>query len=104
MTMRKESKAFKHGATRHNGGKLQWSLVDFKSLEPMVQVLMYGAEKYSRDNWKKGLPSHEVCESLLRHVFALLAGEETDPESGISHVGHIQSNAMFLGYSLKPKL
>ena len=85
-------------ATRHNEGKLKWSLVDFDSLSPMVSVLAFGAKKYEIDNWKKGLYTTEVCESLLRHIFAYLNGEDSDPESELSHIGHIQVNAMFLGY------
>lgn len=34
-------------ALRYNEGKLQWSLVHYKSLEPMIRVLEYGAHKYS---------------------------------------------------------
>ena len=30
---------------RFNEGKLKWSLVHFKSLEPMVRVLEYGCRK-----------------------------------------------------------
>ena len=40
--------------TRYNTGKIQWSLVDFDSLEPMVRVLEFGAKKYDAHNWKKG--------------------------------------------------
>lgn len=40
-------------ALRYNKNKLKWSYVDFPSLEPMVEVLMFGAEKYAPDNWKK---------------------------------------------------
>ena len=90
-------------ALRYNEGKRKWSLVDFESLEPMVEVLEFGLKKYSKDNWKKGMPVSEVCESLLRHVFALLKGEEFDKESNISHIGHIQCNAMFIAYILKHK-
>jgi hypothetical protein len=86
---------------RLNQGKPQWSLVDFPSLEGMVRVLEFGAKKYSRSNWKKGLPTTEICESMLRHTFAYLQGEDNDPESGISHIGHIQCNAMFLGHMQK---
>jgi len=32
---------------RYNKGKRKWSLVDFKALEPMCEVLEYGAHKYS---------------------------------------------------------
>lgn len=90
-------------ADRFNEGKIQWSLVDFKSLEPMVKVLEYGAKKYSKDQWKLGLPTLEVCESLLRHTFAFMNGEDNDSESLLSHIGHIQCNAMFLAYILREK-
>jgi hypothetical protein len=46
---------------RYNTGKLKWSLVSWKALEPMVRVLMFGAEKYDSHNWKKGLEYTEVC-------------------------------------------
>ena len=86
-------------ALRYNEGKEQWSLVDFKSLKPMVEVLEYGANKYEPFNWTKGFPTTKLCESLLRHVFAYLGGEDIDQESGLSHIGHIQCNAMFLAYN-----
>ena len=90
-------------ADRANEGKLQWSLVDFESFEPMVRVLEFGAKKYSRDNWKKGLPVRSIIESLLRHTFAFLRGEDNDPESGISHIGHMMCNLMFLSYVMRTK-
>lgn len=88
-------------ADRYNENKLKWSLVDFKSLEPLVRVLEYGCIKYSRNNWKKGLPASETMESMVRHCFKLMGGELTDSESGISHIGHIMANAMFLEYTLQ---
>jgi len=88
-------------ADRHNEGKPQWSMVDFPSMEPMVRVLEFGANKYSRDNWKKGLPKEQILDSMMRHVFALASGEENDPESGLPHIGHIQCNAMFYAYMAK---
>jgi len=42
-------------ALRYNTGKLRWSLVHYRSLEPMVRVLEFGATKYSPDNWKLGM-------------------------------------------------
>jgi len=93
----------KEQALRYNSGKRKWSLVDFKSLEPMVEVLEYGCIKYSPNNWKQGMPASEVLESMLRHTFSLLNGESKDIESHIDHVGHIQCNAMFLAYILREK-
>ena len=72
-------------ALRYNSGKLRWSLVEFDSLEDMV----------------KGLMTDEIAESLMRHLFAYLRGEDLDPESGLPHTGHIMCNAMFLSYMYK---
>ena len=86
---------------RFNEGKLKWSYVHFGSLEPMVQVLMFGAKKYAPHNWMKGLDKIEILESMQRHLAALFAGEEIDPESGLPHMGHIQCNTMFFNYMVK---
>jgi hypothetical protein len=59
---------------------------------------MFGAEKYSSHNWKKGLKYSEISESLQRHLNAFMEGENNDPESKLSHIGHILCNAMFLSY------
>jgi hypothetical protein len=83
---------------RYNEGKLKWSLVDFKSLEPLVRVMTYGTKKYAPRNWMKGLNTEEILESLSRHLFALMSGEIIDPESGEEHIGHIMANAMFYKY------
>jgi hypothetical protein len=85
-------------ALRYNEGKVKWGLVHFKSLEPMIRVLMFGAIKYSPDNWKKGLDQREILESTQRHLASLLDGEKNDEESGLSHMGHIMCNAMFYNY------
>lgn len=86
---------------RHNEGKPQWSQIHWKSLEPMVRVLEQGEKVVGKSNWKKGLPVLEVCESLLRHTFALMDGEDNDQKSGQPHVGHILANAMFLSYMMQ---
>lgn len=83
---------------RDNKGKLKWSLVSWKALEPMVKVLMFGAKKYDSWNWSNGLKYTEVCDSLQRHMISFLEGEDNDKESKLAHVGHILCNAMFLSY------
>jgi len=83
---------------RENEGKPRWSLMHYESMIPMIRVLEFGANKYSRDNWKIGLDLKEVLESMQRHLAALMDGEEFDKESGIHHMGHIQCNAMFYNY------
>lgn len=83
-------------ANRYNKDKVKFSLLDLSCLEDCARVLEFGANKYARDNWKKGLVLTEILDSLLRHISALRSGEMIDPESGLSHIGHIQCNALFL--------
>ncbi len=86
------------GGNRYNVGKIKWSLVSWSALVPMVKVLEFGAKKYAANQWKQGLSWVEVSESLQRHLYAFLEGEDDDRESKLHHVGHILCNAMFLSY------
>ena len=83
---------------RFNAGKPRWSLMHYKSMEPMIRVLEYGAEKYDDHNWQKGLIPVEVLECLQRHLAAIMDGEVNDPESGLPHIGHVMCNAMMFSY------
>lgn len=85
-------------ADRFNTNKPKWSIIDFPSIEPLVKALEYGANKYSRDNWKKGLDEDEIIDSTLRHLIKLNQKEDIDEESGVMHEGHIMANMMFLVY------
>jgi hypothetical protein len=89
--------------TRLNAGKPKWSLVPQSALLPMVEVLTFGADKYGPYNWQKGLSIVETCESLKRHLDAFMEGEDKDPESLLSHIGHIQCNSLFLSWMLQNK-
>ena len=86
-------------ALRYNSGKPDWTLLDYPSLLPLVKVMEQGAKKYSRDNWK--LPNNnkmEPLQSAMRHLIALIGGEEFDKESGERHTGHIMANMMFYNF------
>lgn len=88
---------------RYNEGKPKWSLVPQSALIPMVRVLEYGSKKYAPYNWTKGLSVTEICESLKRHLDSYMEGEDFDPESNESHIGHIQCNALFLAWMIQNK-
>lgn len=85
---------------RLGSGKPQLSLVlEFdKALKGAARGLEEGVGKYGRGNWKKGFPKEEICDSLLSHLTAFLAGETVDPDSanGATHAEKILCNALML--------
>lgn len=81
---------------KNDEGKLQWSLMPFEQLEDTVRVLMKGAKKYSRDNWKKCDDVNRYKDALMRHVTAYIKGEEKDPEDNLPHLAHAICNCLFL--------
>lgn len=92
-------------ALRFNEGKARLSLLldAPHAVEGVVEVLEYGCKKYSRSNWKKGLNHTEVIDSMLRHISSYLKGEDVDKESGLPHVDHVATNAIFLSELVRIK-
>lgn len=77
--------------------KLRVELVPAEAIEDVARVLGFGAKKYFENGWKT-LPDPEprYLASLLRHVYRIQCGEEIDPDSGLPHIAHAATNAMFL--------
>jgi hypothetical protein len=86
--------------TKFDTDKLDWTLIPWKELEETVKVLEFGANKYSRDNWKK-VDSSRYEKAAMRHLISYVTGEKVDPESGKSHLAHIICNALFLSWKDK---
>ena len=86
---------------KNDQGKLQWSLMPFEQLEEVVRVLMYGVEKYERDNWKKCDDINRYKDSLMRHVTAYIEGDKFDNGPGgdnLHHLAHAICNCLFILY------
>lgn len=85
-------------ALRYNAGKPQLSYLFSAphAIEGVAKVMEFGAQKYARDNWKKGFPYTSLADSLARHLSEFLSGVDTDQDSGLPHVDHILCNALFL--------
>lgn len=92
-------------AIKYDHDKTDWSLMPFEAIEEINKVLDFGAKKYAAHNWKKGegFKYTRVLNSLLRHIFAYMRGEDKDPESGLSHLAHAGCNIVFLLYYSKHK-
>lgn len=84
---------------KNDEGKLEWSLLPFEQLEDVVRVLMNGAEKYSRDNWKKCDDVNRYKDALMRHVVSYIEGEKFDKGKdgdNLHHLAHAICNCLFL--------
>jgi len=95
----KDSEEFQTGrgkGLRFNQGKLRYDLVEPRAHRDMVEVLTDGANKYRSRNWENGLSWTSVIASLKRHIAAIEAGEDRDPESGRLHIAHAACNVHFL--------
>lgn len=76
--------------------KLDWTLLPFDSLSEVVRVMEFGAEKYSRDNWKKVVPNVRYLKAAFRHLIKYAGGEKLDSESGLNHLAHCVCCLLFL--------
>ncbi len=65
-------------------------------LEEVARVLAHGAEKYDPYNWCNGTRWGRCYRALLSHAWAWWRGEDTDPDSGLSHLAHCICNLLFL--------
>lgn len=75
--------------------KARWSLVPRKVMAQVVEVLTFGAAKYSSDNWMHVDPE-KYYNALHRHVDAWRNGEKYDEESGKHHLAHALCCLLFM--------
>jgi len=84
--------------TKHDHDKVDLSMLPTEVLESVSRVLMFGADKYGRDNWKPGMKWMRLYSASLRHLFAWQRGEDEDPESDLNHLDHAICSLLFLRY------
>ena len=73
---------------KHDTGKVDLTYMSMEWITLHCRVRMFGAKKYSRNNWMLGFLILRSLAAALRHIFAFMWGEDNDPESGICHLGH----------------
>ena len=82
---------------KFDDGKRDFTLLPWDSVESIVEVLEFGAKKYSRDNWRYvDDAKHRYTKAALRHLIAYTKGEIDDPESGMPHLAHLGCCILFL--------
>ena len=81
---------------KHDTGKPPITLLDRDFLEGAAQVMRFGAEKYGRHNWCKGISHTRLADAAMRHLIAWASGEDIDPESGLPHIDHASASLNML--------
>lgn len=89
------------GGIKFDQGKPDLSLISYELLEEVAYVRMFGAQKYARDNWKRGFKVTRSCAAALRHIYKCLSGETYDQESGRLHLAHAVCALEHAIYDLK---
>ncbi len=79
-----------------DAGKPPMELLDASALEEVARVLDFGRKKYAAHNWRKGLSYGRLLGAALRHTFAVVNGEDIDPENGRHHAAEAICELMFL--------
>jgi predicted HD phosphohydrolase len=90
-------------ANKFDSGKPPLDLLDRYALEQIGYALQYGAEKYSRHNWRDGIAQSRLIAAALRHLLAHNDGENTDSESQCLHLAHAACCIMFAINMLKTR-
>ena len=88
------------GGLRYNSHKAEHHQVPTSLTNAVAKTLMYGAQKYEKGNWRRGMKWSIVYDCLQRHMLKWLDGEVKDEESGLPHLYHAASNiAMLIEYA-----
>lgn len=87
--------ADKSSGLKFDGDKFRWDLLPYDAVEKIVEIMTYGAKKYSPNNWQK-VESSRYIAALMRHIVAEIGGEDYDKESGFLHLAHAACNILFL--------
>lgn len=82
--------------TKLDQGKPPMALLDSEYLEGVAEVLGFGAKKYAAHNWRHGIHLSRLISAAYRHLGAINRGENTDPETGLSHAYHLGCCTMFI--------
>ncbi len=70
---------FSTGAHRDTDeGKGSPSLISPVLIHRLGVLLQKGAEHYGADNWMKGMPYRRTADSMIRHIFQWLAGDDKE--------------------------
>lgn len=74
----------------------RFDLIPPDALWQLALVFGKGAEKYAARNWERGFDWSKSYGALQRHLALWWAGEDTDDETGLSHMAHAAWHCLVL--------
>ena len=83
-------------AVKFDAGKVGLDLLPAEALEEVARVLDHGAARYGAHNWREGMSWTRLIGAALRHTFAIMRGEDRDPETRLLHSAHAVAGLLFL--------
>ena len=84
-------------ALTYDDGKPALAVLPTAALREMSKVQAYGKRKYNDFyNYKKGMELSRNLSCALRHIYEVMDGNDTDPESGCHHLGHAMTRLAFV--------
>ena len=86
---------------KQDKGKNRLDLLPWDAIDEVGKVLTYGVNKYPKpeENWRVNSKPEDIKRykaAILRHFSRIEQGELVDPESGLEHMAHIATNALFI--------
>jgi len=81
---------------KHDQDKIRMDLVPWDVVVEIAKILTFGAKKYADRNWEKGFNWSRVYGALMRHLTLWFQGQDTDAETGRSHLAHAGCCLFFL--------
>jgi len=89
---------------KYDEGKPKLSLLTIESLTAEAKAFEYGAIKYSKNNYKKGMDWSRIIDASMRHIMQFNAKEDFDSESKLNHLWHAKACLAMLIYYYEHKV
>lgn len=78
----------KTAGLKYDDGKPDLTFLNPEAQAEIARAFGYGAQKYARYNYRKGMNWLRIAAAALRHINSWAWGEDNDKESGLNHLAH----------------
>lgn len=84
------------GGIKYDKDKIRMELIPPKALVAIGEIMTMGAKKYGANNWQ-GVSIDRYVGALIRHLVKYMENKDSkDPDSELSHMKHVLTNAAFI--------